>query len=58
MGLSVNKETLKLLEVEQEGTFGRVYHAVYQPPDQKQPLSVTVKTVIGKFLIFFLCFFS
>ncbi|XP_027227663.1 tyrosine-protein kinase Dnt [Penaeus vannamei] len=45
-GLSVNKETLKLLEVEQEGTFGRVYHAVYQPPDQKQPLSVTVKTVI------------
>ncbi|XP_063607805.1 tyrosine-protein kinase Dnt-like [Penaeus indicus] len=45
-GLSVSKETLKLLEVEQEGTFGRVYHAVYQPPDQKQPLSVTVKTVI------------
>nr|XP_045619695.1 tyrosine-protein kinase Dnt-like [Procambarus clarkii] len=44
-GLRVSRECLQLLEVEQEGTFGRVYHALYQPPDQTHPTSVTVKTV-------------
>lgn len=44
-GLRVSQETVQLLEVEQEGTFGRVYHSLYQPPDQQHPTSVTVKTV-------------
>ncbi|XP_068239049.1 tyrosine-protein kinase RYK-like isoform X1 [Palaemon carinicauda] len=44
-GLRVPHETLQLLEIEQEGTFGRVYHALYQPPDKPHPTSVTVKTV-------------
>ncbi|KAK7086435.1 hypothetical protein SK128_011940 [Halocaridina rubra] len=44
-GLSVSQDTLQLLEVEQEGTFGIVYHAFYHPPDQPHPTDVTVKTV-------------
>ncbi|XP_042215870.1 uncharacterized protein LOC121862007 [Homarus americanus] len=47
-GLRVARECLQLLEVEQEGTFGRVYHALYQPPDQSHPTTVTVKTVTGE----------
>lgn len=44
-GLRVARESLQLLEMEQEGTFGRVYHALYQPSDQSHPKNVTVKTV-------------
>ncbi|XP_053647694.2 tyrosine-protein kinase Dnt isoform X2 [Cherax quadricarinatus] len=44
-GLSVSRDCVQLLEVDQEGTFGRVYHALYHSTDQPHPVTVTVKTV-------------
>lgn len=44
-GLRAGREWVELREVQQEGTFGRVYRALYQPPDQPHPTSVTIKTV-------------
>ncbi|XP_045123190.1 tyrosine-protein kinase Dnt-like isoform X2 [Portunus trituberculatus] len=44
-GLRAGREWVELREVQQEGTFGRVYRALYQPPDQPHPTPVTVKTV-------------
>lgn len=46
-GLRAGREWVELREVQQEGTFGRVYRAVYQPPDQPHPTPVTIKTVTG-----------
>ncbi|CAL4067468.1 unnamed protein product, partial [Meganyctiphanes norvegica] len=45
-GLRVSEDSLQLLELEMEGTFGRVYHCLFHSHLHNQPTHVAVKTVI------------
>lgn len=44
-GLRVSEDSLQLLELDMEGTFGRVYHCLYHSHVHNQPQYVKVKTV-------------